>query len=191
MKTLKKALLGLALATCAAVNAYADPIYTYTDSVFVFADMSNPGTLVDWVFGEGDASVKAGETFSYDFQFGMPPSAPTTSFAFLAKGDTVGAVSFSGVDFSYYLDAMVADFTLINAGGAVAGAGWLDSGLYDLHLTGTFLVDGAGFAGAAIDDVTDLSGTIPEPMSLALMGLGLVGLAGARRKQAAPASVAA
>ena len=41
----------------------------------------------------------------------------------------------------------------------------------------TFLVDGAGFTGCAESD-------IPEPVSLALVGLGLAGMVGARRRKA-------
>jgi hypothetical protein len=58
------------------------------------------------------------------------------------------------------------------------GAGQFTSGTYDLRLAGTFLVDGAGFTGRAVSD-------IPEPMTLALVGLGLGGMARARRRKAA------
>jgi hypothetical protein len=57
------------------------------------------------------------------------------------------------------------------------GAGWITSGTYDLRLAGTFLVDGAGFTGRAESD-------IPEPVSLALVGLGLAGMVGVRRRKA-------
>lgn len=185
MKSIKQALLGLALVTCATVNAYAVP--TYEGASFVPADFSNPGTLVTWMFGLGDATVKSGETFAWEFLFNMPPSDPTTSFAFLTTPDHAGDVSFSSVDFYGYgfSYTVVPGFSLINAGNAVAGYGWLDSGVYDLYVTGTFLADGAGFTGMALDDITDVSAAVPEPMSMALFGLGLAGLAGARRRRAA------
>jgi hypothetical protein len=62
------------------------------------------------------------------------------------------------------------------------GAGWITSGTYDLRLAGTFLVDGAGFTGRAVSD-------IPEPVSLALVGLGLAGMVGVRRRKAAVEAV--
>lgn len=182
MKAIKKVLLGLALATCAAVNANATAL---TDSVFVFADTSGPGTLATWTFGEGDPTVQAGDTFTYDFLFNTPPSAPTTSFAYQLKPDMAGDVLFDGQTFNFISGEDVPGFMLSGLGTSVFGSGFVDSGLYVLEVTGTFLANGAGFSGKAFDDITDVSGNVPEPMSLALMGLGLVGLAGARRRNAA------
>lgn len=181
MKTFKKALLGLALATCAAVNANATAI-TGTD--FVFADLSGDGLQATYSFIEGGAGVKAGDTFTYDIFFNTPPSDPTTSFAYMIKSAVNGTVVFDSQVFTDYFGDMF-NLTMINAGNAVAGAGWIDSGTYDIQVTGRFLADGASFVGAALDDVTDVSGTIPEPMSLALVGLGLAGLAGSRRRRTA------
>jgi hypothetical protein len=66
----------------------------------------------------------------------------------------------------------------------VSGGGTLSSATYDLRLTGSFLVDGGSFSGLAAADVADTS-AVPEPMSLSLIGLGLAGIAGLRRRKAA------
>jgi hypothetical protein len=178
MKSIKKALFGLLLAGCAAANALAAPIYDYQGSVFVPADDSGPGTLQTWLFAGGGPGILGGKTFSFEFLFNTPPSNPVTWFGFQVDGSNT--VSFDGAGF-YALGAPplpVPGYRLAFGGARADGRGYLDSGVYDLLLTGTFLVDGAGFLGSAVDDIVP----VPEPMTLSLMLAGVAGLLATRRK---------
>jgi hypothetical protein len=180
MKPIKKALFALFLAGCAAANAFAAPIYDYQGSVFVPADDSGPGTLQTWLFGAGGAGVLGGQTFSIDFLFNTPPSSPVTWFGFEVDG--WNTVSFDSAGFAALGSppTTVPGYQLAFGGARAAGHGYLDSGVYDLLLTGIFLADGAGFLGRAVDDIVP----VPEPMTLGLMLAGAAGLFGARRRKA-------
>lgn len=179
MKTIKKALSGLLVAGCAATgaaNVFAAPVYDYQDTLFVPADAGGPGTLQTWLFGAGGAGVRAGQTFSFDFLFNTPPSNPTTWFGFQVGGN---GVSFDDAVF-YALGlppSLVPGYRFSFSGTRVDGHGFLDSGTYDLLLTGTFLTDGAAFLGRAVDDIAP----VPEPATLGLLFAGAAGLLGVRR----------
>ena len=177
MKTIKHALLGLLLSTCAAF-ASADP--TYTDQFFVpFTDLG--GTTQGFEFGAGDANVLAGETFVYDFLFNTPP--PIAWFQFIVSGTNPGDVVFDSAFFFGLGDPLTAvpGFDVSTSFAQVVGSGIVDSGLYALELAGTFTANGASFTGLAIADLA----TVPEPMSLSLVGLALAGIAAMRRRKAA------
>jgi hypothetical protein len=172
MKSIKHMLLGLVLATCAVFNASATP--TYTDMFFVVPEFG-PTTTQTWDFGISAPGALAGETFEFDFLFNTPPEPAW--FSFVVFPDVAGSISFTGLDFlAGDLFTPIDALSLSLASELARGAGQITSGTYDLRLAGTFLVDGAGFTGRAVSD-------IPEPVSLALVGLGLAGMAGVRRRK--------
>jgi hypothetical protein len=173
MKSIKHMLLGLVLATCAVFNASATP--TYTDMFFVVPEFG-PTTTQTWDFGIAAPGALAGETFEFDFLFNTPPEPAW--FSFVVFPDVAGSIAFTGLGFFAGDLVTPIDVLALSLTSELArGAGWITSGTYDLRLAGTFLVDGAGFTGRAESD-------IPEPVSLALVGLGLAGMAGVRRRKA-------
>ncbi|KQY01740.1 MULTISPECIES: PEP-CTERM sorting domain-containing protein [Massilia] len=173
MKSIKHMLFGLVLATCAAFNASATP--TYSDMFFVVPEFG-PTTTQTWDFGISAPGALAGETFEFDFLFNTPPEPAW--FSFVVFPDLAGSIAFTDLGiFAGDLFTPIDALSLNLASELAKGAGWITSGTYDLRLAGTFLVDGAGFTGRAESD-------IPEPVSLALLGLGLAGMAGVRRRKA-------
>lgn len=173
MKMIKKVLLGLMLST-AATASFATEIAP--DPYYVFVNYGQDYRQY-FDFGAGGADVKAGDTFVYQFLFNTQPEQP--EFYFNIGQDHAGDVAFDSATFLATGDpyTLVDGFQVDLASTTIHGFGNIDAGTYDLVLTGTFLADGAGFTGEAVSDV-------PEPMSLALVGAGLAGMAGLRRRKA-------
>ncbi|MCS0581742.1 PEP-CTERM sorting domain-containing protein [Massilia pinisoli] len=172
MKSIKHALLGFVLATCAVFNASATP--TFSDAFFV-VPVFGPTTTQTWDFGITEPAAQAGDTFLYDFLFNTPPEPAWFKFAVFP--DVAGSLAFTDLgffagDFVTPIDAL----TLSLTSDLAAGSGTITSGTYDVRLAGTFLAAGAGFTGVAVSDV-------PEPVSLALMAAGLAGMGAARRRR--------
>jgi PEP-CTERM motif len=172
MKSIKKTVLGLVLASCAAFNANAAPTFT---GLFFVEPQFDFYTSQQWLFGVTQTDAKAGDTFEYDFLFNTPPE--DADFSFLVRPDKDNSLTFSNVawyagDLTEQLDIL----DLVLHPWVAGGKGRITSGTYDLRLTGTFLADAAGFTGNAIS-------AIPEPVSIALMGAGLAGIIGVRRRK--------
>jgi hypothetical protein len=186
---IKNALLGLALSSCAALASAT----AFTSTTFVEPTFDQSSTLKTFGFSSKGLvddnsnqviSPLAGDTFSFDFLFNLPDAEST--FAFFTSADN-GSVAFNGASFGYFpIDYYGSIDGIINSVSAdgVSGGGTLSSATYDLRLTGSFLADGGSFSGLAAADVADTS-AVPEPMSLSLIGLGLAGIAGLRRRKAA------
>lgn len=177
MKSMKHALLGLLLSTCAAF-ASAAPIVV--DPIWVPAQFDDFGTAQTFDFGEGGDGISKGDSYIYDFWFNTPP--PTAWFGFKVAPDFADSLSFSDVSFSSAFDpSVIPSGSLTALADNVSGNFIMDSGLYSLQLTVDYLADGASFSGHAVSDLA----TIPEPMSLGLLGLGMAAMAGARRRRKA------
>lgn len=172
MKSIKKTVLGLVLATCAAFNANAAPTFT---GLYFVEPQFDYYTSQQWLFGVTETDAKRGDTFSYDFLFNTPPE--NVDFSFLVRPDQDNSVMFDNiVIYAGDLVTMLDVLDLIQKPWVVGGKGRISSGTYDIRIEGAFQADGAGFTGTAISD-------IPEPVSLALMGAGLAGMIGVRRRK--------
>jgi hypothetical protein len=185
MKSIKHHLLGLLLAVCAMASASATPTL-FTDTFFVPGDMSGSGTGQTYTFAGGDPSAHAGDSFLYDFLFNTPP--PNAGFSFLASADDPAALMFSGIGlFAGDQVTPLFGLNLTLTDSMVSGWGVLDSGVYDLRLSGNFLADAGSFSGGAMADPA----YVPEPASLALLLVGVLAIAAVRRRGRAPQARAA
>lgn len=176
---IKKAVLGLALSSCAAFASAT----VFTGTAFLTPDPDESSTQKNFAFtsaGLTDTTPMAGDTFVFDFLFNLPDMSTVGLFAAADEG----GVAFSDAVFSYIGGDQIDGIIKSISADSVSGDGLLSSATYDLRLSGSFLVDGGSFSGA-IGALSVDESAVPEPMSLSLIGLGLAGMAGLRRRKAA------
>jgi len=171
----KQALLGLALSSCAAFASAT----AFTSTYVVTPIYDTHSTLKTFVFpstGLQDDNTgavivgSAGDTFVFDYFFNLPD--PTSSFDFSASANGVA------FDYGFLSDP---NYMLSFTPSSMTGMGYLETGTYILEIAGSYLADGGSFSAVG----RSIEVTVPEPMSLSLIGLGLAGMAGLRRRKSA------
>jgi len=134
-------------------------------------------------FQIGDWLLKAGDTFSDDFIFNTPPVSPQSSVSFFISSDlsTLPTPNLSFSDFSLSDLTGTQSFSFgskLLTPYAIAGSGLsLSSGTYDLHISGTVLVDNAVFTGVLSTN------PVPEPSTWVLTLAGLLGMGLLKRRR--------
>jgi hypothetical protein len=129
---------------------------------------------------------------SYTFSSSRPLSQLSLSFWYSVPGDNNGQVSFasSGVVSLGDTPGNAFEFLVNNPGASSGGTGAFDKSffgsVYDLGAgmyTITLSTAGHLLDGLKVDDVTITTTAVPEPGSLAIMGLGLAGLGFMRKRK--------
>lgn len=189
MKSIKHVLIGALLASAA---SFASATVQY-GSAFVFPTFNDPDPTQTWmfdstqVFDDNSNLIVASQNDSFVYDFWLNGLPPAMTFNFMLDPGNVGDITFTGAGMYNGDDGttLAWPFTTTFTDSEVSGSGILNSGVYDLRIAGTFNVDNASFGGLGESTITD---PVPEPMSLSLVGLGLAGMAGVRRRKAAKAA---
>jgi len=183
MKIVKSGGLALLLCMSGLMAVSAVQAAQVVNSYMVVGSIWGPGTEQTYTLNSTPGQV--GDTFVDNLVFNTPPF-PDVWFRFGAQV-MPGADGAPGIAFSSFklTDWSGGDsYSFVNSffgPESIGGLAYLSSGTYDLVITGTVLEIGGSY------DFNGAADQLPEPASLSLVALGLLGVVGgARRRILAP-----